>query len=374
MSKYFTIDLVPQLGGQLGDIAVFVTYHGTSSAVPLYSDQALSSPLANPYALTNNEKNISFWVANGAVEYDITLTGGNLIGQVVIQNIWTLPGPIWANVSLFWQDAEPEWAWINPYYVNVKKVSNVGQLYTGNDLVRAAMRLIQVASVDTDLTASELSDGIESLNRMIDSWSLEELMLYQVIREEFPLISGKNPYTIGLGGDWDTIRPTKIVGAYLTLNNGSIPVDYPMVVLNYDDYNAIRLKTLSTNFPGYLYYQPAFPIAEAYIYPIFSPNDPSTVGPAYITLTSWKPFEMIVDPTAYISLPPGYWEALVFNLAVRIAEEYQFDMRPTTVALAQAALKRIKRMNQRTVTLQTDVALMNTSQLRYNIYSDGWGR
>ena len=83
---------------------------------------------------------------------------------------------------------------------------------------------------------------------------------------------------------------------------------------------------------------------------------------------------MIVDPTAYMKYPPGYWEAIVFNLAVRIAEEYQFDIRPTTVQLAVNALKRVKRMNQRTDTLQTDVALMNTSQLRYNIYSDGFGR
>ncbi len=372
MSKYFTLDLVPQLGGQLGEYAYKVTYHGTTTAVPIFADEALSSPIANPSI--NTTRNISFWVVDGTVQYDITVYDGNLTSTVVIQNIWSLPGPVWVDVSTFWSNEPAEWAWVNPYSVSVKKVANVGQMYTANDLVRAAMRLIQVSAVDTDLTAAELKDGIESLNRMIDSWSLEELMLYQVIREQFPLVSGQNPYSIGLGGDWDTTRPTKIVGAYLTLNNGSIPVDYPMIVLNYDDYNSIRLKTLSTNFPGYLYYQPSFPIAEAYIYPIFSPNDPSTQGPAYVTITSWKPFDMVVDPTAYIALPPGYWEAIVFNLATRIAEEYQFDMRPSTLQLAQAALKKIKRMNQRTPTLQTDVALMNTSQLRYNIYSDGWGR
>ena len=162
--------------------------------------------------------------------------------------------------------------------------------------------------------------------------------------------------------------------AYLVLNNGQIPVSYPMMIMNYDDYNAVRLKTLSTNFPAYLYYQPSFPLAEVYIYPIFAPNDPSTIGPAYINITSWKPFDVIVDPTAYIELPPGYWEAIVFNLAVRIAEEYQFQIRPQTVAIGEAALKRIKRMNQKTPTLQTDTALMNTSQMRYNIYSDSFGR
>ena len=59
---------------------------------------------------------------------------------------------------------------------------------------------------------------------------------------------------------------------------------------------------------------------------------------------------------------------------MRIAEEYQFDNRETTVQLAASALKRLKRINQRTPTLQTDVAFMNARQLRYNIYSDGYGR
>lgn len=240
--------------------------------------------------------------------------------------------------------------------------------YTGFDLVKAAMRLIQVSAVDTDLTAAELNDGMQSLNRMIDQWGLEELMLYQVTRETFGLVASQNPYSIGIGGDFDTVRPVKIVGAYLTIQTGALPVDYPMQIVEYDDYNAIRLKTLTTNFPSYLYYQPSYPLGQCYIYPICAVSNES------ITLTSWKPLPIITDPTAYIELPPGYWEALVFNLAIRIAEEYQFQIRPTTVALAQNSLRLIKRINQRTKTLQTDPALMNTSQMRYNIFSDGYGR
>jgi hypothetical protein len=371
--RYFTLDLVPQLGGRLGDIVVSAYYHGTTSLAPIYQANDPTTTITNPIDLTNNAYNISFW-ADPAQQLDLKLEGDHLASTVTVQNIWSLPAPIWADKGVIWQNEPHVWAWVSPYNVTVKTIANVGQLYTGLDLVRAAMRLIQVSAVDTDLTASELQDGIESLNRMIDSWSLDELILYQVIREAFPLVSGQNPYTIGLGGDWDTTRPTKIVGAYLTLNNGSIPVDYPMQVIGYDDYNAIRLKTLNTNFPGYLYYQPNFPIAEAYIYPVFTPNDPSTQGPALVTLTSWKPLELIADPTAYISLPPGYWEAVVFNLALRIAEEYQFEIRQTTVQIAVSSMKRLKRMNQRTPTLQTDVALMNQQQVRYNIFSDSNGR
>ena len=367
MARYFTLDLVPQLGGQLGLISAEVRYANTSSAVAIFQDQALTTPIANPIVITSGY-NLSFWVADGTQNYDIQLIGGNLISTVFINDIWTLPAPIWGNLSVFWSNQPNVWAYITPYTVAVSMVSNVGQLYTANDLVRAAMRLIQVSSVDTDLTANELKDGIESLNRMLDSWSADELMLYQITRETFPLSSGTNPYTIGLGAMWNTIRPSRIIDAYFTIYTGSIPVDYPMQIMEWDDYNAVRLKSLQTNFPGYLFYDRGFPIGNAYIYPICSSSNET------ITLTSWKPFTVVNDPTAYISLPPGYWEAIVFNLAIRIAEEYQFDIRQTSVALAQNAIKRIKRINQRTPTLSTDVALMSTSQMRYNIYSDGYGR
>jgi len=372
MSRQFTVTLVPPLGGTLGDCVYEVFYAGTTTTVAVYSDSACTSQIALPGPVTDNQ--ITFYVVNGSVEYDLLLGGGNLVRTPRLDNIWSLPGPIWELSSVYWENNPAIWDAINPQPIATKTVQNVGQMYTANDLIRAAMRLIQVSAVDTDLTASELQDGLESLNRMLDSWSADELTLYQVIREQFPLVSGQNPYTMGYGGDFNTSRPMKIVDAYLVLNNGSIPVSYPMQVLGYDDYNAVRLKTLSTNFPNYIYYQPSFPIAQVYIYPIFAPNDPSTQGPAYINLTSWKPFDIILNPTAYMEYPPGYWEAIVFNLAVRIAEEYQFDIRPTTVQLAVNSLKRVKRLNQRTVTLQTDVALMNTSQLRYNIYSDGYGR
>ena len=242
--------------------------------------------------------------------------------------------------------------------------------YTAADIIRAAMRLIQVSSSDTDLTAAELDDGIESLNRMLDSWSADELMLYHVVRESFWLESGKNPYTIGIDGDFDTTRPIKVVGASLVLYNAGIPVTYPMQVINWDAYQSIRLKTLATNVPGSVYYDAEFPLASLYIYPLFAPSGTNTS--AQITLASWKPLAVIESATDTMEFPPGYWEALVYNLAIRLAEEYQFDVRPNTQNLAAMALKRVKRINQRTQTLPQDAALMNTSQRRYNIYSDGF--
>lgn len=373
MSRFFTLTLVPPTGSTLGLAYSQFFYANTQTQVSVYADVDCTSEISQP-ALIPESGVLECYFVDAVQNYDLTIAGGNLARSLTIQDIWNLPATTWNLSDTLWNNNPALWAAVNPYLINSTTTQNVGQMYTANDIIRAAMRLIQVSAVDTDLTASELQDGLESLNRMLDSWSADELTLYQVIREEFPLAQGENPYTIGYGATFNTSRPMKIVDAYLILNNANIPVSYPMQVLGYDDYNSIRLKTLSTNFPNYLYYQPSFPIGEIYIYPVFAPNDPATQGPAYINITSWKPIDMILDPTAYMKFPPGYWEAIVFNLAVRIAEEYQFDIRPTTVQLAVNALKRVKRLNQRTVTLQTDVSLMNTSQLRYNIYSDGYGR
>jgi hypothetical protein len=369
-AQLFELTLIPPQGAYIGNVTVIVLAGGSQIPAVVYSDSSLTTVQTQPIPVINNY--FQFYADNTS-EYDVVIAGGNLAKPQRIINIWTL-SLNWGENQSIWQLDEALWGTPTDIItVPTSTTNNIGQLYTGNDIIRAAMRLIQVSSVDVDLTANELKDGLESFNRMLDSWSLEELMLYEVKREQFPLSPNTNPYSIGIGGVWNTVRPTKIVGAYLTLTNGSIPVDYPMQVIQYSNYNDIRLKTLQTNFPGYLYYQPSFPIGECYIYPIYANNGAST-APGTITLTSWKPFSIILDPTSYIELAPGYWEAIVFNLAIRIAEEYQFDIRQTTVALAQNAIKRIKRINQRTPTLSTDVALMSTSQMRYNIYSDGYGR
>lgn len=416
-SNQFQLILVPPAGAELGDASAEVFVGGTLTPAYIYADSALTVQITNPipilpthtitfyapwgdepvtglvagqtvtiqtigttnYTLigaASNTVGLTFQVTGPGtgtgkviVQYDLLVAGGNIANGQSIQNIWNLVSPIWYLEASLWNQNPALWTDTGAEYaaIGVKTVQNVGQMYSGNSLVRSAMRLINVAASDTDLTAAELTDGIEVLNRMIDSWSVDELILYKVTRETFPLVANQNPYTMGLGGDWNTSRPVKIVGAYFTLNNSGIPVDYPMAVVNYDTYNAINLKTLTTNFPQYLYYEPDFPIGKVYIYPLAQQNNLT------MTITSWKPLAMIADPTADIELPPGYWDAIVYNLAVRLAGEYQFQLRPDMIELALTNLKRVKRLNQRTQSLSTDVGLRGNRNLRYNIYADSYG-
>ena len=210
MSAFFEITLVPPVGAVIGETAIGEFFYAeTSTPVPIYSDEACTQLIDQPVSIASG--NVQCYFVDGVIEYDFRIAGGNLARASTIQNIWSLPGTIWDLASSLWENNENYWNSISPVPISTKTAQNVGQMYTANDIIRSAMRLIQVSAVDTDLTASELQDGLESLNRMLDSWSADELTLYQVIREQFPLVSGQNPYTMGYGGNFNTSRPMKIV-------------------------------------------------------------------------------------------------------------------------------------------------------------------
>lgn len=236
---------------------------------------------------------------------------------------------------------------------------------TAGDIIRGAMRLLQVASTDTVLTADEMNEGLFVLNEMLDSWSSEQFLLYQVIRETFALTAGHNPHTWGTGGDFNSLRPVEIVAASISI--GTTPnVDLPLQPVSYDAYEAIALKGLVTNYPREYYWDAGYPMGNVYLYPV--PNGSS------INFESYKPLTQFTDQSTVLSLPPGYQRALRFNLAVALAPEYQISASPDVVRIASATVQKLKSLNYKAPIAKIDPALvkMGTGGPRYNPYSDGY--
>jgi hypothetical protein len=61
-------------------------------------------------------------------------------------------------------------------------------------------------------------DGLARLNRMVSGWQTQPQTITAVVRNVFPLVTNKQTYTIGLGGDFNVARPIGINGAALWLN------------------------------------------------------------------------------------------------------------------------------------------------------------
>jgi len=104
---------------------------------------------------------------------------------------------------------------------------------TARDIIMKAFRMNSIATP----TDAQLSNGLMLLNNMISSWFAEGLSVPYTTLEEFDLVAGQSVYSIGDGGEFDTIRPTRIIGGYIKNVDG---IDYPVIpTMNRWEYDAL---------------------------------------------------------------------------------------------------------------------------------------
>ena len=211
---------------------------------------------------------------------------------------------------------------------------------TANDIVNRSLRSINVLGESETPSAAASLLGFDSLNELLGQWSNESLMIYQTVTESFPFVSGQYSYTLGPGGNFNTVRPMSIDGAYVKFNG----VDYPVGMVALDEYNDIMLKTSTSNIPFVMVLNSGFPLSTLLFWP--APNDAS----ASIYIDSSKPLTEFATPSTVVSLPPGYERALRLNLAVELMPSYGANV-PLILQQAANAKTAIKRTNYIPITL-----------------------
>jgi hypothetical protein len=215
-------------------------------------------------------------------------------------------------------------------------------------LINRAIRiLIQTSSGETP-TTQETSDALESMNSMLDGWRNEGLMSEATLDESFTLVASQRQYLIGAGGDFNTNRPVRIAGAYITDNGG---VSYQIKIVNAEEYASIGLKSSQSTRPQYIYYEPDMPLGSVYCYPV-----PSA---AYtLHLLTWTPVLTFATAATTAYLAPGWQEAIVRNLVVNLAPEYQQQVTQDMMMQASTSKAWVKRANSRPMKLYTDLGMM----------------
>jgi len=231
---------------------------------------------------------------------------------------------------------------------------------TGRDLVTASLRLIGAIAPGDSLTASEAIDGLASVNRMIDSWSNDSLLIFDNIREEFSLTPGTQSYTIGSGGAFNTVRPLKIEEALIKVETTTPSVEYPVKIMSLSEWSSIFQKGISSNIPTAIYTEGSYPLDVINIYPM-----PSAA--CKLVLFSMKQLTSIATLDTSLSLPPGYERALVYNSAIELAPEYGKTPSELIFNTANESKAAIKRVNYKPGYLRSDAALVAGG--RYNIYT-----
>ena len=140
-------------------------------------------------------------------------------------------------------------------------------------------------------------------------------------------------------------RPLNIDSSFVRINTNSngVPIingglDYPVAVLNVEDYEMIGLKTLNGPWPKALYYQPAETLGNIFVWP-----NPAQ-GEMHMFVNTL--FQRFVTQNDYINLPQGYSMALRWCLAERLmpmygkASQTQIAMIVAYAAQGKATIKR----------------------------------
>jgi hypothetical protein len=233
---------------------------------------------------------------------------------------------------------------------------------TVRDLIKSSLKLIGVIAIDDDVHASDANEALMVLNMMLDQWNNEKLLTYYELNELFPLSVGVYSYAIGAGQTFNTTRPIKIDQAFIRDTNSTSNIDQQLELVPNDKYQAITLKTMTSNYPMYLNYLASYPYGEIKIWPV-----PSITG-LYLNISQRKQLTRFASLDAIVTLPPGYEMALRYNLAMELAPEYGSPASQMIAGKASVSKAQLKTVNQEFVLMTCDAPLVSSG--RYNILTD----
>lgn len=236
---------------------------------------------------------------------------------------------------------------------------------TGLYMLQRAARAAHILAASESFQPNEANDALDVANGMLDAWSAQRLMIYAIQRQVFNLNSGQQVYQIGTGApDFNVARPPKIENAgVLTLANPSQPLELPLDMYTKDQWAQIPVKSIAGALPSVVYDDSEFPYRNLNLWPI--PN----VTTLQIALYTWQAMQALVLAATY-TFPPGYYECLIYNLAVRLAAEWPGESSPELMAAAANAMKIVKTQNSVPYDLKCDPALNNPKLAAYNWLSD----
>ena len=222
-------------------------------------------------------------------------------------------------------------------------------ILTAQQIIDQALALIGVKSTGSVITPEEYQDCLMTMNLLIDRWNLVDLLVYATNPHTFAFVQGQQKYTLGSGGDFDIPRPSKIDRISVLIpgsNNQNVELGIDQD-FSLESWQNIVVKNTPSQFPLCCYNNTGFPYMELNFWPIPS-------GPSSVVLYTWDLLPFINNLTDNVELPTGYTDAVIYNLAVRLAQLFDRVPSQSLVAEAKQALHDINDINSDTPVLHVD--------------------
>jgi len=199
-----------------------------------------------------------------------------------------------------------------------------------SEMIAAALRLCRIRNT----TEETLDEALKALNLMLKTWD-ESIVMPKI--EEFTLLTTAGSYSIGSGGDFNTVKPLRILSAFITNSSGESYMVDKMSVKEY-----AKLNKTSPGRPNKLYYDSDYDFNLGMIYFNTVPSSSET-----LSLITHTPFTEYALTTEMIVQPTEYHKAMIYNLAVDLAPEYGMALMPTVIQQSLMLKDVIQRRNIR---------------------------
>lgn len=208
---------------------------------------------------------------------------------------------------------------------------------TALDLIKGSLRLIGAIETGETPEAPESADALEVLNQLLESLSLSTQGVLNQPSQNFSLVASQSTYTIGAGGNFNTITPVNIRDAFVTVGG----ISYPIEIIGQERYDAIVNKTQTASFPTHLLFQNTAPLGNIVVWPV--PSAANT-----LTLNASAQFAQIPTLSTVITTwPAGAARMIRYLLAIDLAEEYGSPIAQSLAMKAAEAKADYMRANAR---------------------------
>jgi hypothetical protein len=215
---------------------------------------------------------------------------------------------------------------------------------SGGTLLNAAVERLGRLYPGESLSSSEQTDFLAVANSMIDNWSLERINVPVVVVSAVALTSGTAAYTFGAGGSFGSTRFIRIDTVGLLLPSAAIAgtfVRFPIRNVSQQEYQAYPEKTRAVQIPELFYYDYQFPTATGNL-----AGTPTFTGTApKLEIGGWQALAEFPDLTTVVNTPQGLDEALITNLAIRLAPLLSVSASGELIEAAKESKAAVRAMN-----------------------------
>jgi len=190
---------------------------------------------------------------------------------------------------------------------------------TRDAIINSALRKLSVLGEGVVANAQQLTDGAEALNTVLADFQSLGMPLWKRQELGITLVAGQKEYTLGTGLAINVPYPLKVTQANLALTGSATRLN--MEIIAHYTYNNLPVTTNGT--PVQVSYQP---FIESGVLSVWPTPDTSLPAGSQVILTYTAPFYKFTSGTETADIPQEWYNALVYQLALMLADEYSLPL------------------------------------------------